>query len=95
MLVSISRHGHIASVQFAYDADLVEIIRNIPGRQWAADKKRWTIPGPQINGCAAMFHKAGCTVTVDGALWTPPAQHRGPVPSSRSELDQENVRGDP
>ena len=86
MLVSITRQGLNANVQFAYDADLVDLIRSVPGRHWRADMKRWTIPAAQINGAAALFDDAGCTVTVDGNVWTPPAQHRGTVPSSRVEL---------
>ena len=85
-LVAITRHGHTATVEFAYDAELLAIIRNVPGRHWVANRKRWTVPAEQINGCAALFHEAGCTVTVDGAVWTPPAQHSGSVPSSRVEL---------
>jgi len=87
MLVSIARHGSDASVQFAYDEELVDLIRSIPGRHWKAEQRHWTIPAAQINGCAALFDNAGCTVTVDGNVWTPPAQHRGPAaPSSRTEL---------
>jgi hypothetical protein len=86
VIVSIAVQGLTASVRFAYDETLVEIIRSVPGRPWNAEAKRWTIPAGEVNGVAAVFTKAGCTVTVDGNVWTPPADHRGPVPSSRVAL---------
>jgi SNF2 family DNA or RNA helicase len=32
------------ALQFHYDPELIEIVKNIPGRKWDAEKKIWTIP---------------------------------------------------
>lgn len=84
--VMIVSTDHLATVAFAYNEALVELIRTVPGRKWHVEDRVWTVPAGQIEGTAAMFHKAGCTVTIDGKVWTPLAQHKGSVPSSRVEL---------
>ena len=38
-------------------------------------------PPRRSTAAPPLFHDAGCKVTVDGNVWTPPAQHRGPCPS--------------
>jgi hypothetical protein len=74
-----------AAVRFPYDENLIDIVRDVPGRRWVPASKYWTIPLYEINGCAAMFSEEGCTVTVDGEVWTPPVAVL-PVPSNRVDL---------
>jgi hypothetical protein len=60
-----------ADVRFGYHETLVNIVRAIPGRRWEAARKRWLIPADAVEAAAAAFIRAGCTVTVDGAVWSP------------------------
>ena len=95
MLVSIARQGLNATVQFAYDRTSSRSSATSPAVTGRPTEKRWTIPAAQINGCAALFHDAGCKVTVDGNVWTPPAQHRGTGPVVTRRAAHARVRGDP
>ena len=71
MLIVIDCQPPLAWVQFSYDPDLVAVIKTVPGRRWRPEYKYWTIPVAQVDGCAYMFYDEGCTVLVDGSLWSP------------------------
>lgn len=42
--VSIDTATKTATLRFAYDHTIVELIKEIPGKRWIPDKKVWTIP---------------------------------------------------
>lgn len=43
-MISVVQEGDFYSIAFPYDVNLVELIREIPGRVWDPNRKTWTIP---------------------------------------------------
>ena len=43
-MISVLQNHDYYEVRFPYDIDLIDIIRNIPGRRWVPQAKVWTIP---------------------------------------------------
>jgi hypothetical protein len=62
-----------ASVVFAYDPELVDIIRSAPRRRWDKRGRRWLIPAAHTHFVADLFHAAGVLVLIDGEHYPPPA----------------------
>jgi integrase/recombinase XerD len=60
-------HGRLI-VTFPYSSERVEKIKPIPGRQWEADRKQWTVPASNgmVERLIALF--AGERVEVDPTL---------------------------
>jgi hypothetical protein len=88
-VIRITTHGGEAWVEFRYDAEAVEIIRTIPGREWDPEHRRWSIFAYHVNLVARRFYEADMPVTVDGKPWTPPQhqQQKPPTNGSRPPID--------
>lgn len=42
--VLVTQNSDIYEIRFPYDAELINIVKEIPGRRWNPDKKFWSIP---------------------------------------------------
>lgn len=47
-MINVIQNGEIYEITFPYDASIVEIIKQIPGRRWNPDAKMWTIPKERL-----------------------------------------------
>lgn len=47
-MISVIQNGQVYEIKFPYNVDVLEMVRNIPGRRWEADKKLWTIPTDKL-----------------------------------------------
>ena len=47
-MISVRENGNIYEVTFKYDPQLVAYIKTVPGKQWLADTKMWTIPKDKL-----------------------------------------------
>lgn len=47
-MINVIQNGEIYEITFPYDANIVEIIKLIPGRRWNPDAKMWTIPKERL-----------------------------------------------
>lgn len=43
-MISVIENGPVYEIRFKYDRVLINMLRDVPGRQWNVDKKIWTIP---------------------------------------------------
>lgn len=43
-MVNIIQNGEVYEVSFRYDKYLIELVKQVPGRQWIPKSKLWTIP---------------------------------------------------
>ena len=43
-MINIVQNNQVYEITFPYDANLVELIKNVPIRDWHPDSKLWTIP---------------------------------------------------
>lgn len=48
MSISIIQNNDVYDVKFPYDANLVYILKQVPGKSWNPDKKLWTIPRDKL-----------------------------------------------
>jgi hypothetical protein len=61
----------LALVEFAYDARIVAVVRQIPGRHYVPSAKVWTIPVRHATKAADLLVEAGCRVRLDGEVYVP------------------------
>lgn len=47
-MISVIQNGQVYEIKFPYNVDVLEMVRNIPGRRWEADRKLWTIPSEKL-----------------------------------------------
>jgi hypothetical protein len=64
-----------AKVLFRYDLDLIDIIRQTPGRRWNSEDRYWTVPDVEVDDVVRRLRSAGADVSVEQ-----PAEHREPPP---------------
>lgn len=43
-MISVIQNKEVYEIRFPYNVDVLEMVRNIPGRKWITDRKFWTIP---------------------------------------------------
>ena len=43
-MISVVQNNDVYQIRFKYDPNLVELIKNVPGRIWNPNAKMWTIP---------------------------------------------------
>lgn len=43
-MILVTQHDDQYEIRFGYDAELVELVKNVPGRMWNPQGKFWTIP---------------------------------------------------
>lgn len=43
-MIHVIQNGDVYELTFKYDVTLIEHVKNVPGRQWLPDRKKWTIP---------------------------------------------------
>lgn len=47
------------AIKFPYDAMLIDLIKQIPGRRWEPDKKLWTVPNDKLGWVIRLIEDAG------------------------------------
>lgn len=47
-MINVIQNNDIYEVRFAYNTDIIEMVRNIPGRRWVPEQKYWTIPKDKL-----------------------------------------------
>lgn len=55
-MISICQNHDVYEIRFSYDATLVSMIKEVPGRRWNADKKYWTVPRDKLGFFLAKLH---------------------------------------
>lgn len=43
-MIDISQHKNLYEIRFKYDPELVDLVKQVPGRRWDPSAKMWTIP---------------------------------------------------
>ena len=43
-MISVKQNGQVYEIKFSYDPTLIQLIKQVPGKQWIASAKHWTIP---------------------------------------------------
>jgi hypothetical protein len=63
-IVSFERNGNQHTLSFAFDAEVVELIKMIPhtARSFDSATKQWTVKHGHVNGLVANLKKMGHTV---------------------------------
>lgn len=54
-----------AKVLFRYDAELIDVIRQTPGRRWDADARYWSVPDREVDDVARRLRAAGADVRIE------------------------------
>jgi len=49
-------------IRFPYDRDLVDLVKNLPGRRWNATERYWSVPASEVLATVALLHPAGFSV---------------------------------
>ena len=57
-MINVIQNGEIYEITFPYDANIVEIIKLIPGRRWNPDAKMWTIPKERLGFLINEFNQS-------------------------------------
>ena len=47
-MIIVKENKDVYDITFRYDVDVIEHIKNIPGRAWVPDRKVWTIPKARL-----------------------------------------------
>ena len=43
-MISVKQNGQVYEIKFSYDPTLIQLIKQVPGKQWISSAKHWTIP---------------------------------------------------
>lgn len=55
-MIYVSQIGDSYSIRFKYDARIVDIVRNVPGRIWEPSSKQWLIPTSKLGVLIKLFN---------------------------------------
>lgn len=55
-MIYVSQIGDSYSIRFKYDARIVDIVRNVPGRIWEPSSKQWLIPTGKLGVLIKLFN---------------------------------------
>lgn len=47
-MILVTQNKDVYEIRFPYDAEIVSMIRDVPGRRWNAESKFWTIPTTRL-----------------------------------------------
>ena len=47
-MISIIQNNEVYEIKFPYNVDVLDMVRNIPGRRWVPERKLWTIPTDKL-----------------------------------------------
>lgn len=53
--ISVVQNGEVYNIIFQYNPEIIQLIKNIPGRQYCADHKYWTIPVDRLGFLLSQF----------------------------------------
>lgn len=54
-MITVVQDNDIYIVRFPFSRDIIQLIKNVPGRQWDPDHKYWTIPKDRLGFLLAQF----------------------------------------
>lgn len=54
-MINIQQNEDKYEIRFRYDREIVELIKNVPGKSWNPDRKFWTIPRDRLGMLLAQF----------------------------------------
>lgn len=65
--IDISPDGSCLLISFPYRADLVEVVKSIPGRRWDRGSRTWKVPVAEVERCVRTFMAHGFRLSPDVA----------------------------
>lgn len=54
-MILVKQQGNVYFIKFKYDPEIIELIKQVPGRRWEPDSKVWTIPSDRLGFLIAQF----------------------------------------
>lgn len=54
-MINIKQNADVYEVTFKYDPLVVDLVKNVPGRRWNPNEKKWTIPADKLGFLLAQF----------------------------------------
>lgn len=54
-MINIKQNDDFYDVTFKYDPLVVDLVKNVPGRRWNPNEKKWTIPADKLGFLLAQF----------------------------------------
>lgn len=54
-MISVIQNGQVYEIRFPYDANVVELVKEVPGRIWNPEGKYWSIPVARLGFLIARF----------------------------------------
>lgn len=54
-MILVQQSGNVYNIKFKYDQEIIDIVKQIPGRRWEPDLKIWTIPTDKLGFLLAQF----------------------------------------
>lgn len=54
-MILVQQRGDIYNIKFSYNQEVVELVKNVPGRRWVPEMKLWTIPKDKLGFLIAQF----------------------------------------
>jgi exodeoxyribonuclease VII large subunit len=65
--IDVSPDGTCLLISFPYRADLVEVVKTIPGRRWDKGSRTWKVPVTEVERCVKTFLAHGFHLSPDVA----------------------------
>lgn len=47
-MIYVSQNNEFYEIRFRYDPNIIELVKNVPGREWVPDQKIWRIPRARL-----------------------------------------------
>lgn len=47
-MITVTQEGSLYIIRFPYNPEIIQLVKNVPGRLWNAEKKYWTIPKDRL-----------------------------------------------
>lgn len=54
-MINVIQNGEIYEISFRYDPNIIELVKNVPGRKWNPEAKLWTIPKSHLGWLLNQF----------------------------------------
>ena len=54
-MITVKQNADVYDITFKYDPFVIDMIKNVPGRRWNPNEKKWTIPNDKLGFLLAQF----------------------------------------
>lgn len=54
-MILVQQRGEIYNIKFSYNQEIIDLVKNVPGRKWEPEIKIWTIPKDKLGFLIAQF----------------------------------------